>query len=313
MSKVMCVGELLIDFVCTDKNIDLSNGENFIKKAGGAPANVAVAIKKMGAESFILGLIGDDPFGAFLENTLAKYEVNTDNLLKSKVHNTTLAFVSLKNNGERDFKFNRGADEHYMFDEIDKKVLVDCNVFHFGSATAFLGGELEKTYYTLLDYAVENNKIVCFDPNYRDSLFGNNKQEFATHCINFIKKCHVLKVSEEEAMIITREKDIEISAKMLVKYGAKFVIVTLGSKGAILCHGNNIEYLPSKPVDMLDATGAGDAFIGTVIAQIAKNCKESSQINARQLKSFIEFGNKVGAITVQKYGALDAIPYFNEV
>lgn len=313
MSKVMCVGELLIDFVCTDKETDLANSINFIKKAGGAPANVAVAIKKMGVSSYILGAVGDDPFGLFLEETLNKYDVNTDNLKKSTVYNTTLAFVSLKNNGERDFKFNRGADMYYNFDEIDKSVLVECNVFHFGSATAFLGGELQKTYYSLLDYAIKNNKIISFDPNFRDALFGSNKKEFVSNCISFIKHSHILKVSDEEATLITGENDLETSAKKLVELGAKFVLMTLGSKGTMLCYKNNLEYIEVKPVKMVDATGAGDAFIGAVIAKVASNCKDSSEINEKDLRSFIQFANKVGSMTVQKYGALDSIPYYYEV
>lgn len=309
MAKVICPGELLIDFVCTDKDRTIKSGESFVKKAGGAPANVAVAIKKMGTEACILGAIGNDQFGSFLEDTLSKYNVNTDNLVKLSNYNTTMAFVSLTSSGERDFIFNRGADAKYKFDMINKELLKEANVFHFGSATAFLGDELEKTYYNILNYGVKNNKIIIFDPNYRESLFGDRKIQFIKHCKLFISYTDVLKVSDEEAKIITRNNNIELADNELINMGAKNVLITLGSKGTLFATKEKMEYVAVNPVKMKDATGAGDAFIGAVISKIA----QTEDLSYESIKSYIELGNKVGSITVQKYGALDSIPYLDEI
>ncbi len=309
MSKVITPGELLIDFVGTDIDKKLIECENFIKKAGGAPANVAVAIKKMGAEAYMLGAVGDDQFGYFLENSIKKYGVNTEMLVKIKDCDTTLAFISLTSNGERDFRFNRGADAKFAYTMVNPKLLEEANVFHFGSATAFMGDELEKTYYKLLEYGVKNKKIITFDPNYRSALFGNKQEIFINHCKEFIKHVDVLKVSDEEAEIITGTSDVENAAKKLVSYGAKYVLVTLGSKGTLIACADRIEHIPTVPVKMVDATGAGDSFVGTVIARLAI----TDDLSYEAMKSYVELGNKVGAITVQKYGALDSIPYIEDL
>lgn len=313
MSKVICVGELLIDFVCTDKDCDLSNSVNFIKKAGGAPANVSVAIKKMGGEPCILGCVGNDPFGLFLEDTLMKNNVNTDYLRKTDEYFTTLAFVSLKSDGERDFKFCRGADQYYAFDEIDQSILEEAPVFHFGSATAFLGGDLEKTYERLLEYGITHDKIISFDPNYREAFFAGSQEAFVQKSFHFIKHSHVLKVSDEEAYILTGENEAEAAARKLQQMGARYVLVTLGNKGTLFCHQGGMEYVPVEPVKMIDATGAGDAFIGAVLAKIAVSYGHASEMKVSEMIDFIQLGNRVGALTVQRYGAMESIPGYAEV
>ncbi|MCZ2969982.1 fructokinase, partial [Acinetobacter baumannii] len=112
MRNVFCIGELLIDFVCRNTNVSLVNGSDFEKKAGGAPANVAAAITKLGGHATFMGQVGNDPFGEFLEQTLQRAQVDTSMLIKDK--QTTLAFVSIDQDGERDFTFMRGADGEYQ-------------------------------------------------------------------------------------------------------------------------------------------------------------------------------------------------------
>lgn len=309
MSKVICPGELLIDFICTDRNALLQDGVNFIKKAGGAPANVAVAIRKMGIESAVLASVGNDQFGDFLINTMKKYNVTTTYINKLPNAHTTLAFVSLSENGERDFNFMRNADSKYSFNSIDSSLLDNADVFHFGSAMAFLEGELKQTYFKLLDYGIKNEKIITFDPNYRDALFGNDKGTFINNSITFIRHSHLVKVSDEELRIITGLDDIEEGVDSLLNIGAKYVLVTLGEKGTLLGSQENIEYVESIPVKMVDATGAGDAFIGAVIAKIAQNL----DLSYSSMKEYVQFANKVGAHTVTRIGALDSIPTIDEI
>lgn len=173
MKKVLCPGEALIDFISMETGKKLKETSGFIKKAGGAPANVAAAISKLGAEAYFCGTVGDDAFGEFLEETLTSNGINTELMFKLKKP-TTFAFVSLMDDGDRDFEFSRNADECLTFEMIKDK-LEDFDLYHFGSATAFLGGDLKETYFKLKQYAKENNKLISFDANYRDSLFGNNK------------------------------------------------------------------------------------------------------------------------------------------
>lgn len=313
MGGVICAGELLIDFICTDKDVSIINGVNFIKRPGGAPANVAAAIAKMGAQSYFLGCVGNDPFGIFLENTLNKYGINCDMLIKKDDVPTTFAFVSLRGDGERDFYFSRGADVYFSTNDIKYNIIDSANVFHFGSATAFLGGSLLDTYYELLNYGAAKKKIISFDPNYRDFLYKNKISDFIKHCVHFISRTDILKVSEEEAAILAGTEDTESAAKKLCEMGARFTIVTLGAKGALVAHGGNTLLIESEPVRMVDATGAGDAFIGTLVAGIAKKYSAPDEITFEGMRAFVKRGNIAGAVTVQKYGALEAIPTQDEI
>lgn len=304
MKKVICPGEALIDFVSMDIGKTLKATDGFIKKAGGAPANVAEAISKLGAEAYFCGTVGDDAFGGFLEDTLNNNNINTELLFKIK-NNTTFAFVSLMENGERDFEFARDADECLTFDMISDR-LEEFDLYHFGSATAFMGGNLKDTYFKLKEYAKSNNKIISFDANYRESLFGNNKEEFIKCCKEFIVDSNIVKLSEEEAKLISSIEDIKEASQYIVNLGCENLMVTLGKEGTLLSNREKQILIKTKEVKMKDATGAGDAFIGAVIAQILNEPGKS-------MEKIVEMANLVGGITTTKLGALESIPTWDEV
>ena len=144
MKKVFCIGELLVDFVAENQGSDLRKATVFTKKAGGAPANVACAISRLGGNSSFIGCIGEDPFGEFLEQVLIENKVDTLHLQKTDTF-TTLAFVSIAENGERDFVFSRGADRELKYLPKIKSGFKG-NMLHLGAATALLGGSLESAY-----------------------------------------------------------------------------------------------------------------------------------------------------------------------
>lgn len=305
MKKVLCPGEALIDFVSNKQGKALKDTDGFIRKAGGAPANVAAAISKLGADAYFCGTVGNDFFGDFLEETFVKNNINTDMMIKLKGRNTTLAFVSLKEDGDRDFKFMRDADSELEYEAIEDR-LGEFDLFHFGSATAFLDGKLKDTYYKIKDFAVKNNKIITFDANYRDALFGDNKETFVKCCKDFIKDSYIVKLSDEEAELISGVKGIENAAKEIVKLGCENLIITLGKKGSLLTTKSEQIIIPTKEVKMVDATGAGDSFIGAVIAQVL-NTPEKDIIDV------IKTANLVGGITTTRIGALESIPTLEEV
>lgn len=305
MKKVICPGEALIDFVSTDLGKALKETNGFVKKAGGAPANVAAAVSKLGAEAYFCGTVGNDVFGDFLEETLNKNNINTELMFKLSNNNTTFAFVSLMEDGERDFEFARDADACLTFDMI-KESLEKFDLYHFGSATAFLKGNLRETYYKLKEYAKEKNKLISFDANYRESLFGNNKDEFIKCCKDFIKDSDIVKLSEEEAYLISEKKDVKESSGYIVALGCKNLIITLGKRGALLTTKEKQVLVPTKELEMKDATGAGDAFMGAVLAQMLNEPQ-------KDIEEIIRLSNLVGGITTTKIGALESIPTWDEV
>jgi fructokinase len=313
-NKILCIGELLIDFICSDVNVDLTEGVNFIKKAGGAPANVTAAISKLGGDAMFAGKVGDDPYGLFLKKTLDEVRVDTTMLILDSKSNTTLAFVSLKSDGERDFVFNRGADEQLHYDELDEKKIFDSKIIHFGSATALLGGPSKETYMKIMKASKEKNIFISFDPNYRIDLWKGRMQEFIELSRQCLKFADFVKVSDEEVKIISGQQDIKTGVKVFHELGANSVAVTLGKEGTLISNGEEISIVESIKIQSIDSTGAGDAFVGAYLYKIAEHdCPKNVVKEFEKLKEIIAFSNKVGAIVCTKLGSIAALPTLEEV
>ena len=308
--NIFCIGELLIDMVCVD-NKGLKNGEKFEKKAGGAPANVAASICKLEGNAYFLGQVGNDFFGRYLIDLLNDLNINTEMAVKKG--STTIALVGIDENGERNFDFLRGSDGDYSFENIDLSKITKSDIIHFGSATGFLEGELKKTYFKLLEYAKANNIYVSFDPNYRDALITSDKLElFVEDSIAFIKQSDFTKLSDEELYLLTGEKDITTGVNKLHDLGVKVVTITLGAKGTYLSINKENIIIPSIKIKQVDSTGAGDAFVGAVLKQLA-DIEDKENITFEEWKNIIAFANKVGAITCTNYGAIASMPVLSDI
>lgn len=312
--QVICIGELLIDFFCTDIDVNLIEGNHFTKRAGGAPANVAVAICRLGGEAAFVGKVGKDPFGDFLKLTLQKEGIDTSMLIQDEELPTTLAFVSLQEDGERDFVFNRGADGALTYEELDSEFLRRGSILHFGSATALLSDPLRKTYVQLLYDAQKDHSLISFDPNFRDDLWEGQMQKFIDQARQCIKHAHVVKVSEEELHIITNVKNRMEAVNKLHELGAHVIAVTLGNEGTLISNTSLLKTIPSVNISAVDSTGAGDAFVGALLYQLAQTDNPRRMLtNDKQLEKAIVFANKVGALTCTKIGAITALPTLQEV
>jgi fructokinase len=313
MNKILCIGEALIDMICTDKGQSLSEGDHFLKKTGGAPTNVAAAIAALGGNVELVAKVGVDPFGKHLVDTLQSFGVGTRWMLQDEKHFTTFAFVSLLENGERDFYFNRGADGQLSRDEVDAIDLADFSIVHFGSATGFLPGPLQAAYQSLLQKALQSNVLISFDPNYRNLLFENNKQSFIDQSWNFLDSCHFFKVSDEEAMLLTGSLAVtDAAADFLARTNAVFAI-TLGKEGTLLGAGGKTKIIPSIPVQPVDTTGAGDAFVGAVLYQLSgKTREEIKNLGMADWSHIIGNGNKAGARTCEYMGAMEAFKHLSK-
>ncbi len=312
--RILCIGELLIDFICTDINVNLAQGVNFIKKAGGAPANVAAAISKLGGRTSLAAKVGKDSFGIFLKETLDEVNVDTSMIVLDEDAKTTLAFVSLKSDGERDFIFNRGADGLLNYKELNEEKIIDSKIIHFGSATALLGGPSKDSYLKVMKVAQNRGIFTCFDPNYRIDLWKNNTEEFISLSKKCLRSIDLVKMSDEEVKIISGKGDIKEGIKSLHELGAKIVVITLGKEGTLVSNNNDMEIVPSIKIKSIDSTGAGDAFVGaflykTVQLQNPKDLKD----NFNQIKDITYFANRVGAIVCTKLGAISSLPALKEV
>ena len=310
--KILCIGEALIDMICTDKGRALSDGDNFLKKPGGAPTNVAAAIAALGGSVSLIAKVGTDPFGRHLVQVMQSFGVSTEHMLMDPNHFTTFAFVSLMENGERDFYFNRGADGQLSVGDIEAVNLDEYSIIHFGSATAFLPAPLQDAYLALLKKAVQKNIFISFDPNYRHLLFKNDTQSFIDQSLNFLESCHFFKVSDEEAMLITGKPTLEDAVFVLQQKTKSVFAITLGKEGTMLGINNGTVIIPSIPVSPVDTTGAGDAFVGAVLFQLAdRPVKEIRSLPMPVWEQIIANANKAGARTCEYMGAMEAFKHLS--
>ncbi len=313
MKKVLCIGEALIDMICTDRGTNLSKGQNFLKKAGGAPANVAAAIAALGGGVDMAAKVGKDPFGVHIIELLKEMGVNTQWVLQDEIYFTTFAFVSLMEDGERDFYFNRGADGQLSSKDLSGLNLNEYSIVHFGSATSFLPGPLQSAYIDLLEQSKKAGAIISFDPNYRHLLFPNNTQSFIDQCWPFIEQAHFFKLSDEEAILITGCDTVHDAAANLRKKSKAVFTITMGKEGTLLSMGDHLEMIGSIAITPVDATGAGDAFVGAVLFQlINSNPSMLEQIDTDHWKKMISNANKAGARTCEFMGAMEAFKHLNK-
>ncbi|WP_273274002.1 carbohydrate kinase family protein [Maribacter polysiphoniae] len=307
MKKIFCIGELLIDFIAENQGKDLAKAEVFTKKAGGAPANVACAIAKLGGLSKFIGCVGRDQFGSFLLDILEDNHVDISLAQRSKYF-TTIAFVSIAEDGERDFVFSRGADKKLKYDSTIKKSFQD-NMVHFGAATALLGGDLEAAYGRYFFDALTQYAFISFDPNFRGDLWKGEEHIFVKKCMPYVQKAHLSKFSLEEAQLLSGKTDLEECCAVLHEIGTKVITITLGGEGTLLSTENSKHTIPSIPVNPVDTTGAGDAFIGCLLQQIAglhdpKEILEDIDL----LIGMVKIANKAGALTTTNFGAIPSLP-----
>ena len=310
--KILCIGEALIDMICTDTGSSLSQGEHFLKKPGGAPTNVAAAIAALGGDVLLAAKVGADPFGQQLVNVMKDFRVNTDYMLVDEAHFTTFAFVSLMKNGERDFVFNRGADGELTAGEVSEINVDACSIIHFGSATAFLPGPLQEAYISLMQMAREKGLFISFDPNYRHLLFKDARESFVEQSWAFLKSCHFFKVSDEEAMLLTDTSSVSEAASILSDGTSATFAITVGKEGTMLVHAGEKKIVPSIAVNPVDTTGAGDAFVGALLFQLRDfSLAEIQALNIEDWEKLVANGNKAGARTCEYMGAMEAFKHLS--
>lgn len=278
IKKLLTIGEALIDMIPsnTGRIIDVNN---FTPKVGGAPLNVCGAYTKLGGSSNIITMLGKDPFGDKIVNELIGFGINTDYVKRTNAANTSLAFVALDENANREFSFyrNMGADMLMSEDDVDKNWFMDAYALHFCSVS--LGNfPMRKAYNKAIKYAKENGLIVSFDPNVRLPLFDDH--EYLKNVIHeYIQYADILKISDEEVEFIFGNKDIEENLDYIFDQGVKLLVFTSGKDGAVAYTKNVVANSKGIKVNAVDTTGAGDGFIGCLLYQMAKENVDLEQIN----------------------------------
>lgn len=309
---ITSLGEILIDF--TGKKESERQTLSYTQNPGGAPANVVVAAQRLGAQTAFIGKIGEDFLGDFLKETMDKCGVSTEGLISDADYFTTLAFVKLADNGERNFAFARkpGADIGLKAEEIRKDIICQSRILHVGSLS--LTDELSRNAeFIALKAAKNNGTIISYDPNYRASLW-DSQEEACKWMRSILEYADIVKVSEEEIELLTGYTDVRKAAESITEYGAKIVLITLGEKGSFVYLQDQQEaYVPGYSSKVVDTTGAGDSFMGGFLYKICESGKRIEEYSLQEMIECVRFGNAVASLCVEREGAIPAMPVMEEV
>ncbi len=298
--SILSFGELLIDFVALESGVSVGEASGFLKKPGGAPANVAVAVKRLGYDAGFITQVGDDPFGHYLVSVLADEGVDTSGVTYSTEARTALAFVSLRSDGERSFMFYRqpSADMLMRPEDVNFKAIDAYRIFHYGSIT-MIGEPSRSATVAAVRYARAAGKLISYDPNLRLPLWPSADAARAGMLAG-LDYAHVVKVSEEELEFLTGGQDVT----PLWRDGMTLIIVTQGAGGATLHTRNGSHHEPGFRVQAVDTTGAGDGFVAGVLVRML----DFGDAWAAHLPEIVRFANAVGALTTTERGAIPALP-----
>lgn len=307
---VVCMGELLIDFVALETGVSVGEASGFQKAAGGAPANVAVAVKRLGLDSAFIGMVGRDPFGEYLAQVLQDNGVDTTGLKFTDQARTALAFVSLRADGERSFAFYRhpSADMLITPDDIEYSLINRAKAFHFGSIS-LIGEPARSATLAAAAYALGRGALVSYDPNLRRALWPSDEAARAGMMLGF-DYASIVKISEDELEFLTGG-----DVYSLWKQYTRLIVVTMGKDGA-RAYGRDGTFMlaEAQGVKTVDTTGAGDSFTAALLYKLlTANNLDILLEDVTRLGDILHFANTVGALTTTRRGAIPALPSMDEV
>lgn len=303
---IVALGEILVDFLPMGK--DDQSDAVYARKAGGAPVNLLATASKFGAKTAFIGKVGNDSFGGFLRNTLKNCGISDKGLVDDNEHNTTLAFVTLDDTGDRSFTFYRnfGADTFLSRDEVDTELISNTKLFHFGSLSLTSSVSRSATEYAI-DTAKKSGAIISYDPNYRALLWEN--EDVARETLGmYTKFADIIKLSKEEASLICGLNTREAAVELLYKQGRKIVLITDGANGVVYYGANELGYVPSLDVKPVDTTGAGDIFFGTFLSEVIKANKPVEALTFNEITGFVEKAVNISGKSTLRKGAITSIP-----
>ena len=313
MPKALCIGELLIDFVSTTPDVTLAAAPGFVKAPGGAPANVAVGLAKLGIDAGFIGKVGADAFGDFLRETLAQNRVNTDSLIADATARTTLAFVATRSDGMKDITFYRhpGADIRLSPDELDTDAIQSAALFHYGSVSLSHSPSREATL-EAIKAAKTGGALLSYDANLRLMLW-DDADDAKRWIWEVMPYADVVKISEEEWEFIMGDVSFATGAKrILEQQGASLVVVTLGEKGCYYTNGSAEGVVDGFAAKVVDTLGAGDAFVAAMLSQLLQH-ENLHSLDTSQLNAIMRYANAAGALATQKVGVIPALPTAAEI
>ncbi len=328
MTYILSIGEMLIDFIPDmPKSVGVEGTPCYHPHAGGAPANVAVAIARLGGAARFIGKLSEDGFGQLLAQVLVDNHVDTLYLRTTRQALTTLAMVTLSTDGQRQFTFYRQAtaDTLLAVEDLDWNAWQNVAICHAGSVSLSIEPSRSATL-AAIDYTRQVGSIVSFDANIRPALWASDA-DIQDTMQELIGRIDVLKFSSEEAGFMDEQETLPTESldraqlnalgTALLARGPSLVIITLAARGAILMTPHARVEVPAAPVSAVDTTGAGDAFMGAMLYQLVqRGCRtpaDLGQLSGDDLRALCSFAHRVAGLSCTRYGGIASLPFLNEV
>ena len=306
MYDVVALGELLIDFAA--KSTDAAGYPTMAANPGGAPGNFLAALNAYGKKTAFLGKVGDDAFGHLLLGTLNQAGIETKGIQVDPTVFTTLAFVTFDESGDRSFSFARkpGADTQLKWEEVDKSIIDEAKVFHFGTLS-LTDEPVRTTTQRCVAYAKEKGKLITCDPNLRKPLWPS--EEAAKEQIAWsLNQADAVKISDEEVEFLWNCTPEEGADKLLTECGVSLAMVTLGPNGCLLKTANACFRTPSPKGHPIDTTGAGDIFGGSAVSRLLELDKPIGDLTEADLAYIAKFAAAAASLSTESMGGIPSIP-----
>lgn len=309
MKKVVAIGELLIDFVPQQKGCTLDEVTHFERVAGGAPANVAAAVARLGGKAAMISQVGEDAFGTHILKVLQSNGVDTAYVFRTGRANTGLAFVSLDATGNREFSFfrNPSADLFLDQDQITADMFDGCAALHFCSVD-LVDWPVRLAHRKAIGLAGRAGAILSFDPNVRLPLWSS-PEECQKAIRAFLPYADLVKLSDDEVEFVTGCTEEREAAEKLFAMGCRLLLVTRGADGSAAYTPHAEAFAETLRVPVTDTTGAGDSFIGSFLYQLTRDgvTREGlAALDSKQLADYLAFSARYASLTVQHKGAVMA-------
>lgn len=296
MEKIWVLGDAVVDL--------LPDGEGkLLQCPGGAPANVAVGIARLGGKSAFIGRVGDDPFGRFMAKTLADERVDVKHMRLDPAHRTSTVVVDLDDHGERSFTFMVRPSADLFLEPADLPTFSAGEWLHVCSIALSAEPSRSATFQAMADIR-EAGGYVSFDPNIRQDLWPD--ENALRRCLEqALQSADVVKLSVEELAFLTGDADVREGLNTLMeRCPARLVLVTQGKEGVIAWHQGAVKHYPATPVQCVDTTGAGDAFVAGLLYGLAAG---------QELVPAIALAQRCGALATTAKGAMTALPWQHDL
>ncbi|MCL9666806.1 aminoimidazole riboside kinase [Rosenbergiella epipactidis] len=300
--KVWVLGDAVIDLLPESEG-------RLLQCPGGAPANVAVGIARLGGNSAFIGRVGEDPFGKFLQNTLKKEQVSTDYMHFDAEQRTSTVVVGLDEEGERSFTFMVKPSADLFLVNQDLPGFQAEEWLHCCSIALSREPSRATTLEAMARIRRAGGKV-CFDPNIRED-FWPNEQTLRDTLAQALTLADVIKLSEDELQFISGSHQLEQGiARVVEAYKPELLVITRGKEGVTAFYQGNLSYHEAKPVVSVDTTGAGDAFVAGLLYGLSTRGFPQS---TSQLESVLALAQVCGALATTAKGAMTALPYYSEI